>query len=141
MIYSLLMLLSAFSYATNFAITKVYQIEKGNGAKAGVVFNCINGLLGALLCFVFMGLKCDVTAYSLIMAFLMTLFSGFYTMIGFKIMSMGNMTIYTVFLMLGGMVGPYIYGLIFLNEAITISKFVAIIVMIIAIITQSGKFG
>ena len=141
MFYSLLMILSAFAYACNFAVTKVYQLEKGNGPKAGVVFNCICGLLGAVLYFAFGGFKCDVTAYSLIMAFLMTLFAGLYTMVGFKIMSMGNMTIYTVFLMLGGMVGPYIYGLLFLNEAITLSKFIAIIVMIVAVITQSGKLG
>ena len=94
MFYSLLMILSAFAYACNFAVTKVYQLEKGNGPKAGVVFNCICGLLGAVLYFAFGGFKCDVTAYSLIMAFLMTLLSGTYTMIGFKIMSMGNMTIY-----------------------------------------------
>ncbi|WP_407424843.1 EamA family transporter [Methanobrevibacter sp.] len=141
MFYSLLMLLAAFSYASNFAITKVYQIEKGNGIKAGVVFNCINGLLGALLFLAFNGFKCDITVYSAIMAFLMTLFAGFYTMIGFKIMSMGNMTIYTVFLMLGGMVVPYIYGVIFLNETITLSKFIAIIVIILAVITQSGKIN
>lgn len=141
MFYSLLMVLSAFACACNFAITKVYQLEKGNGPKAGVVFNCICGLLGAVLYFAFCGFNCEFTAYSLIMAFLLTLFSGIYTMIGFKIMSMGNMTIYTVFLMLGGMVGPYIYGLVFLNEAITLTKFIAIIVMIIAVITQSSRLS
>ena len=58
--------------------------------------------------------------FSLIMAFLMAALGVSYTLIGFYIMEKETVAIYTLFLMTGGMIVPYIWGLFVLNETISI---------------------
>ena len=136
-IYYILIVLAALGCALNFALTKFYQIKQGNTIETGVIFNCLVGLAGSILYFIICGFKMEVTMFSFIVGLLSTIFVGVYTMVGFKIMSMGSMAIYTIFLMLGGMVLPYFYGLIFLDEQITLFKVIAMIMMVIAIIMQN----
>jgi len=137
MIYYILIFLAALGCALNFVVTKVYQLNQGNSIETGVIFNCLVGLAGSLIYFVVCGFKIEVTAFSVIMSLLFTLFLGLYTIIGFKIMSIGSMAVYTIFLMLGGMILPYFYGLLFLDEEITVFKVIALIMMIIAIVLQN----
>lgn len=136
-IYYVLIVLAALGCAINFALTKFYQIKQGNTIETGVIFNCLVGLAGSILYFIICGFKMEVTMFSFIVGLLSTIFVGVYTMVGFKIMSMGSIAIYTIFLMLGGMVLPYFYGLIFLDEQITMLKIIAMIMMVIAIIMQN----
>ena len=76
----------------------------GSGVRSCILFNTFVGLFAAIIFFATSGFKWECTLFSLIMAVLFTVFVGTYTIIGFKIMSMGSMTVYTVFLMLGGAV-------------------------------------
>ena len=138
MIYYILIFLSAIGCAVTFIFNKVYQLEQGNTIKSGIIFNCLVGFAGSVIYFVVCGFKIEITIYSVIMAVLFTIFLGLYTIIGFKIMSMGSMAVYTIFLMLGGMIVPYFYGIIFLNEEITVIKIIALIMMTVAIILQNG---
>lgn len=48
------------------------------------------------------GFKCALTPFSVVMALLMGVLCVAYTCLGFKIIDKGNMTLYTVFLMIGG---------------------------------------
>ena len=141
MIYYILIVLAALGCAANFAFTKVYQLEQGNTMEKGAIFNCLVGLVGFLIYFAACGFKMEITPFSVIIVALLTLFVGFYTIVGFKIMSIGSMAVYTIFVMLGGMVLPYFYGLIFLGEKITVLKTTALVMMIFAIILQNGGEG
>ena len=139
MIYYVLIFLAALGCGVNFVLAKIYQLEQGNTLKTGSVYNCLIGISGAIIYFVICGFKVEITTFSFIMAVASTLFVGAYTIIGFKIMSMGSMAVYTVFLMLGGMILPYFYGVIFLDEKITLMKTIALIIMMIAILMQNNS--
>lgn len=136
--YYILVVLSALGNGINFALIKLYQTKQGNTIETGAIFNCLVGIAGSILYFVLCGFKVELTPFSLIIAVLFTLFVGLYTIVGFKIMSLGSMAVYTTFLMLGGMILPYFYGLIFLDEKITVLKVAALLMMIFAIILQNG---
>lgn len=138
MIFYILIFLAALGTAMNFAVTKVYQINQGNSLQSGVIFNSLVGLAGSLIYFAVCGFKIDITVFSVVLALLFTLFHGIYTIIGFKIMSLGSMAVYTIFLMLGGMILPYLYGLFFLDEEITVLKVMALLLMSLAIILQNN---
>ena len=126
-------ILAAIGCAGNFAVTKVYQKHMGNGIREGIKFNMIVGLFASIMFFAVSGFKWECTAFSLIFALLFTVFVGTYTMIGFNIMSMGSMTVYTVFLMLGGAVVPYLYGIAFLNESVNFRKVLALLFVVFAV--------
>ena len=138
-LYYALAFLAAIGCAVNFVFTKIYQLEEGNTFEAGAVFNCLVGFFGAVIYFFICGCRVEITWFSLLMASLFTLLLGLYTIIGFKIMSMGDVSVYTIFLMLGGMILPYFYGLIFLNEKITVLTATSLIMMSAAIILQNGR--
>lgn len=161
--YYLLVLLAVIGLAVNFSLTKIYQNRTGTGLRLSVLFNIICGAFTAVVFFFINGFmngfdSFPFTPFSLLMACLMTLFCGTYSLLGFKIISMGNIAVYTLFLMLGGMTLPYFYGLIFLNEAETqtslifpdgsamIFRVIGLLVMVAAIIlsglgdkNQNGK--
>ena len=138
--YYIMMIIAAIGYAGNFAITKVYERHMGSGIRQGVIFNILVGFAGGIIFFASSGFKVELTVFSFVMALLFTVFVGAYTIIGFKIMSIGNMTVYTVFLMLGGAAVPYLYGIAFWEETVNIQKIVAMLLVGLAVwLNASGE--
>mgnify|MGYP003291970998 CR=1 FL=1 len=50
------------------------------------------------------------------MAFAMATCAALYSLIGFRVLKAGNMSVYSMFLMSGGMLLPYVFGVLFLDE-------------------------
>jgi drug/metabolite transporter (DMT)-like permease len=142
--YYLIVLLAVVGLAVNFCLTKLYQDRTGTGFRISVLFNIITGAFTAVLFFFingFMnGFSLHFTPFSWLMAFLLLLFCGGYALIGFKIIAMGDIAVYTLFLMLGGMMLPYFFGLIFLEEQFSYLRLAGLILMVIAI-ALSGREG
>ena len=124
--------------ALDFALSKKYQGKVGTSAKAGLFFNAANGLLTAIVFFCISGFKISFSPYSIIMAALMSAFAMCYSIIGFKVLKMGSMSLYTVFLMTGGMILPYIYGTIFLSEAFSVLRLIGLILIFGAIVLSNA---
>ncbi len=142
--YYLIVLLAVVGLAVNFCLTKLYQNRTGTGFRISVLFNIITGAFTAVLFFFingFMnGFSLHFTSFSWLMAFLLLLLCGGYALIGFKIIAMGDIAVYTLFLMLGGMMLPYFFGLIFLEEQFSYLRLAGLILMVIAI-ALSGREG
>jgi drug/metabolite transporter (DMT)-like permease len=142
--YYLIVLLAVVGLAVNFCLTKLYQNRTGTGFRISVLFNIITGAFTAVLFFFingFMnGFSLHFTSFSWLMAFLLLLFCGGYALIGFKIIAMGDIAVYTLFLMLGGMMLPYFFGLIFREEQFSYLRLAGLILMVIAI-ALSGREG
>jgi drug/metabolite transporter (DMT)-like permease len=60
-----------------------------------------------------------------------------YYMLGIKALSLGTLAIYSMFMMLGGMLVPFFYGIIFLNEAVSVGKIIGSIIMTVCIVLQA----
>lgn len=142
--YYFIVLLAVVGLAVNFCLTKLYQNRTGTGFRLSVLFNIITGAFTAVLFFFingFMnGFSLHFTSFSWLMAFLLLLFCGGYALIGFKIIAMGDIAVYTMFLMLGGMMLPYFFGLIFLQEEFSYLRLAGLILMVAAI-ALSGREG
>jgi len=68
----------------------------------------------------------------------MSLCAMAYSIIGFRILKAGGMALYSLFLMLGGMLLPYAYGVLFLDESLTWLRILGL-VAIGAAVFLSGK--
>lgn len=108
--------LAAMLLAVDFVLNKIYQKAKGTSPRAGFGFNSLLGLFTAIIFFVIDGFKIECSVYSLTMAAFMSFLVMCYNMIGFQLLKSGSVALYTLFLMTGGMIVPYIYGILFLNE-------------------------
>ena len=126
----MLLIVADLLLAGNFAITKLYQNKAGTSVKAGFLFNAIVGLFTAAIFFVINGFSVALTPYSLLMVVLKNVFCIAYIIIGFKILKNQGIAIYTLFLMTGGMVVPYIWGLAFLNEVFSFWRLSGLIFII-----------
>lgn len=60
-----------------------------------------------------------------------------YYMIGIKVLSLGSLAVYSMFMMLGGMLVPFFYGIIFLEENISIAQIVGTVLLTVFIVLQA----
>ena len=114
--------LAAVLLACDFAINKLYQRFAGASLKAGLRFNAILGLLTVPIFWVIGGFSFEFSWFSALMAAGMALLAMAYTLLGFQILRQGSMALYTLFLMVGGMTVPYLWGLLFLDETFSVLR-------------------
>ena len=138
MINYLWILIATVLLAFEFVIQKLYQSKLGTSPKAGFFYNAAYGLFTAIVFFAVGGFKFTFTPFSAIMAFLMTAFAVAYSIIGFKILKSGGVSIYTMFLMTGGMMIPYVYGIAFLSEGVNVFRIIGLAVIVSAVVISSG---
>ncbi len=129
-----LIILSALFTALYLVFTKIYQKTEGTSAYAGFKFTGASGLLTAIVFWCANGFSMEFSLYSLLMAFLQSSFTTAYTLVSLQLMKMGTMALYTLFLMTGGMIVPYYMGLIFLDEASTITKTIGLVVTVLGVV-------
>ena len=129
----LMLLMAVLLLAGDFVINKLYQKKVGADVRAVLLFNCVNGLLTAGIFFVINGIlngfSFEFQWFSLLMASSMAIFGLLYNFIGFRMLRDGNMASYTLFLMTGGMVLPYVVGLIGLNEPFSVLRTIGLMVI------------
>ena len=134
----ILILIADILLATNFVFQKKYQKTAGVSLKAGVTYNAVLGAFSAIIFLVINKFHIECSAFSLLMAAIFATVLVLYIIIGFKIMEKGNMSLYTLFLMSGGMTVPYIWGVLFLNEELTIIRTIGLLAIIAAIIISNS---
>ena len=126
--YVLLTMAVVFT-AVNFLISKIYQKCEGTTGERTLYFNALVGLFTAIVVFFINGCKVEFTGYSFVMASIYNTLIMAYTIAGFKIMESGSMALYMIFLMSGGMLVPYIWGILFLDEAFSWFRFLGVVVI------------
>ena len=139
----LLIIAATVLLALSFAISKKYQLSVGDSATAGLFFNAANGFFTAVVFLAICGFKVLLTPFSAAMAVLLSVFAAAYVLLGFKVMKSGGVSIYTMFLMSGGMILPYVYGLLRLGEDFSFLRLIGLILILAAtVITNTDdKMG
>ncbi len=142
-IYYLILTGAMLLLSANMLFTKLYQKRSGSGAMAVIAFNALMGVVTGAILFVINGIRngfgFPVTGFSLLIAALTILFNSAYVFLGFRVMSMGPVSVYMIFLMLGGMTVPYFYGILFLDEPVTPLRIAGMVLMAVAIILAGLK--
>lgn len=120
--------------AANFAIQKRYQEDVGASVKSSLIYNTATGIFSAFLFWVINGFEIHVTLCSLFLAAIFSVALVAYLFIGFHIMEKGNMSLYTISLMAGGMTVPYLWGVFILKEEITLFRILGLFVVFAAVV-------
>lgn len=140
MISYVLILLAVVGIAIQFSLTKLYQkrtTPPGLPARDALRHSMRFSLLGSVIagCFFLAlnGFRLNVSLFSLAMAALLSLIgiaSGF---LGILVLSKGPISIYTLFMMLGGMLLPFLVGVFLWDEPISPFRIVGLIVLVAAL--------
>ena len=120
--------------AVSSILTKYYQKRAGTSLVATLWFNVLGGVFTLVIFFFVAGCKLNFTPFSLIVTGAVSLLIGSYSMIGMKLISMGKIAVYILFLMLGGMIIPLLYGLFFLGEEMSWLRWMGLVLLIVSMI-------
>lgn len=138
--YYFLLTVAAILLGADFSLCKIYQKKFGANPTSVFFFNAISGFATAVIFFVINGFKLNFSLYSFIMAGCMNALVMLYNIIYFKLLKYGSVSAYTVFLMSGGMLLPYVFGLIFLNESFSSLRTVGLIVILVGVILSNFRY-
>lgn len=128
----------------SFACQKLWQKNVGTAPARGLLFFVISGISAFLLFFIIGGFQFHLTPFSLLTSGLLTAACVVYTILGFRILAGGGLGLYTLCIMSGGMVLPYLYGLIFLDEPFSVWRLVGLFIILCGVVyanIEPGKSG
>ena len=132
-----ILFLAVLCIAIQFNVNKFYQKKYANGFKDILFFPLVSGIVNfalfILLSFVFYGKLPDFSMFSFVMSISLAIISTLSALVGILIMKYGKMSVYSVFMMLGGMILPYFYGLVFLDETISPARIIGLVILICAL--------
>ena len=132
--YYLMVITATILLSFDLVISKKYQEIENVSIISGLKYNAWNGLFTAFIFLFFLHGQLEFSLFSIILAFLMALCGIIYSILGFRILKNENMSLYSIFLMSGGMLLPFLFGIFFLDEKLSVLRFCGVIVILFAII-------
>ena len=120
--------------------TKRYQNKVGNTFYASSCYSLVVSLACLLIALIVNGFKVEFELYSFIISTAYALILVSTSVFSVKTLSLGKVSIYTLFLMLGGMIVPFVYGALFLGEEVRIIHVIATAILVIALILPTINF-
>ena len=144
-----LLILSAFLFSSEFIFVKLFENKNGSSYTSALSFSLGSSVIGLPILFACNGFTLGFSWYTLLMAVLLALVSVAANIIGIKAVAIGSVAVYTLFMMLGGMLIPFVVGAVFLREKVKIWYIIAVALLIGALVlpvfdnseSQSGKKG
>ena len=138
MIYYILLTFSALIFALQFMFNDGYQKENGSGMSVALRFSFYNSVLGLVFVYLINKFHFEFSWFSFIIAVVYGLVCVAYNYFSIKAFDTANLSIYSIFAMIGGMLLPYAYGLIS-GEAFLILRTISCVVIVLAIIMTASS--
>lgn len=138
-LYYALISLSVIMFGVQFLFTDKYQKECGQSVLAAHRLTFYSGIVGIIILLIINGFRVEYTHFTLICAIASALVSLFYSICSLKALAKINLSLYSLFAMLGGMVLPFVQGLIFYNEELTAGKIVCFVLITVALALTVNK--
>ena len=125
-------------YSIQFVFTKCYQKEKGASFFYSTIFSAIACFVAVPFFLILNKGKIEFTWFSFLIACLFALDCILCAVFGAKTLSKANLSVYSLFLMLGGMLLPFTYGLT-IGEELTVFKGIAVVCILLAMLFTIQK--
>lgn len=119
--YSLLVAATVL-FTVQFLFQQQYRKSHGAGLEAMLNFSFCTGCIGCLLMLVLNGFHLRITAFAVGMAIAYSVSSLLNVYFALKAFTTANLSVFSVFSMLGGMLLPFALGIAFYGEPLTVSK-------------------
>ena len=126
MYYGLIML-SVVMFGGCFALSDVYRKMRGSSIKISMESSVVGSLAALVIMVCIGGFSIEITGFTLIMAFFAALNGMLFTFCTFRALDYINLSLYSLFSMLGGMLLPFFQGILLYGEKFTPPKIVCVI--------------
>ena len=129
----LILILAAFLFAVQFLFNQQYRRLKGEGLDATMTFSLYTSAISFVILFALGRFQLHITWFSLLIAVLYAAVCLLSSYAGLKAFGTANLSVYSIFMMLGGMLLPFAYGILFANEALSFAKALSILLICAAV--------
>lgn len=134
-----LILISVALFGGCFAINDAYRKMRGDSIKVSLQFSLISSLSGLLVLLAANKFVFGYTHFTLLMAILTAVNGCAFNFCGFKALGSINLSLYSLYSMLGGMLLPFLQGILFYGEDITVAKAVCCVFIAAALLLTVDK--
>lgn len=135
---------SVMLFGIMFLFSKQYEKQNGNGLPATFTFILIYSIVGAFVLLAVSGFRIAFTPFTLLMAFITAINHILCSYCSLKALGKINLSMYAILSMLGGMMLPFLFGVMLYNEPVTLGKTVCVIFVAAALLltlTKSNTSG
>ncbi len=129
----LLLIVADLLFSIQFVFNKIFQKRQGTALRAGFLFSFLSASVFAVVMLFVTGFKIEIEWFSLLMAFCMGCTYVLLAYLSIKALSYTSIATFSLFLMLGGMVVPFLYGILLNGDAITRPKVVCFVIISVAL--------
>lgn len=144
MYYYGMIVLSVLMFGVNFALNGQYQKRIGSGFFPSFFLATLSSFAGILVLFPLNGFRFEFALFPLLMALCVTTNTLLLNYCSLKTLGRVNLSLYSLFMMLGGMLLPSVVGVLFFDEAMTLAKGVCYLFIVLALLftlERSDKKG
>ena len=122
-----------------FGLNDAYRKRRGSGFQVSMDSAWIGSLAGIIVLLSISGFSLAYTPFTLCMALLAALNSIVLSFCSLKALDYINLSLYSIFMMLGGMILPFFQGLFFYGERFTLAKGICVLFICLALICTVEK--
>lgn len=118
----ILIVIATILFSLQFLFNQKYQRINGNDMACSLSFSVYNAAFVAILMLALNKFKLEFSCFSLAVAGIYSLNGVLCTYFSLQALAKANLSMFSVFAMMGGMLLPVLYGALFANEAFTLTK-------------------
>lgn len=141
-LYYTLVIISTVLFSLQFLFTQRFQETSGTGMKPTLVFSLYKSLVIIFMMLLISGFRIGFSWFSLLMATVYAVSSMAMSYYSLKAFAVANLSVYSVFSMLGGMILPFFLGVLFFDEGDKlVFKIICCALIVVAVLLniKSGK--
>ncbi len=136
MIYYILLVLATLFYALSFLMSKKVEGSCHENLDTTVLFLFVTQVEVLLVMLVCLGGQLRFTPFSVLCVSMQAILLGTFTFLNLKTLGIVDVAKYSLYTMLGGMLVPFVYGILFANEGLTVPKILCCIFVSLALVVD-----
>lgn len=137
--YYLLVLSAVFLFSLQFLFNQKFQQSRGESLESALEFSLYKSIVIVVIMLFIGKFSIQITTFSVLMATLYAVSGIAMTAFSMKAFAVANLSVYSVFSMLGGMLLPFVLGIGFYNEELSLFKLLCCLLIIVSVLLNIKK--
>ncbi len=139
MLYYGFLILSVVLFGGGFALQDIFRKLRGGSLKISMESAFISSVSGIIILLIINGAVWEFTWFTFLTALVASINVVAFTFFTFKALGFVNLSLYSLFSMLGGMALPFLQGILFYGEGFTVAKGVCVAFIIASLLFTLDK--
>ncbi len=135
----ILILISALMFSSRFLCSKKYQQTAGADVMSSMANTVYTAVISMVAMLLMSGFRLQFSFFSLGISFIYCINSFFLTIFTFKALKHANLSVYSLFMMLGSIVLPSSFAMLFYHEQLTPNRIICFVCIFAALLATVKK--